>query len=537
MTLRTKLILLVAGLLTLMLFMGISNLMKLASTNEHFASTYNDRVVPLKQLKVVSDMYAVNIVDTTHKLNHKALSWDAAKRNYAEAQANITQQWKAYLATELTDEEKQLVARADADMRKADSLVTQLNQLIGAQDSAGLDQLARQALYPTIDPLTGAISDLVELQLREARKSYEAAQLDYAHTRTVTMVSLLLGLLLGAGISSWLLIGMNNKIASLRNTLRTARDENDLTLRAPVRGDDEIDSIARAYNTLVDNMQGLVRTVAEAVDTVNQEATQLATTTEQVADASSMGSEATSSMAAAVEEVTVSIAHVADNAQEAHIRGEATLQQAQQGSQRILATVSHISEIDTAVSTAADKVTTLGNDATNITSIVAVIKDVADQTNLLALNAAIEAARAGEQGRGFAVVADEVRKLAERTAGATQDIQQMVTQISHNSLEAVGAMSQTVARAHECAELASGAGDSISAISESIALGEEAIASIAEALHEHKAGTQQIAQQVERVAQLSEENNAAVATMSRTAATLGGLTERLQGEVHRFRYH
>ncbi|WP_460529319.1 methyl-accepting chemotaxis protein [Chitinimonas naiadis] len=537
MTLRTKLILLVGGLLALMLLMGINNLMKLANTNQHFASTYNDRVVPLNQLKIVSDMYAVNIVDTTHKLNHKQLDWAAAKQKYAQARAKIAEQWKAYVATELTDEEKQLVAKAEAGMKKADALATQLDQLVNAQDAAGIDALARQSLYATIDPLTGAISDLVDLQLREAKNSYEVAQADYAHTRTLTIGILIGALLLASSVSAWLLIGMNGKIADLRNTLRNARDKNDLTLRATVAGDDEIDSIARAYNTLVDNMQGLVRTVAEAVDTVNQEAEQLAITTEQVADASSMGSEATSSMAAAVEQVTVSIAHVADNAQEAHVLGESTRQQAEQGSARIMSTVSHISEIDSAVASASDKVTTLGNDAMSITSIVSVIKDVADQTNLLALNAAIEAARAGEQGRGFAVVADEVRKLAERTAGATVDIQRMVVQIGHNSQEAVAAMSLTVERAHECAGLAVEAGESIAAISQGIGRSEEAIASIAEALHEHKAGTQQIAQQVERVAQLSEENTAAVATMSRTAATLGGLTHRLQDEVHHFRYN
>ncbi|WP_179958370.1 methyl-accepting chemotaxis protein [Chitinimonas arctica] len=536
MTLRKKLISLVVGLLILMLFQGIVGVVRLASTNAHFATTYNDRVVPLKQLKVVADMYAVNIVDITHKLNHQSIDWAVASKSYSEATAKIIEQWKAYTSTHLTSEERQLVERAQASMQKADALVSKLVGLMGTKDAAAIDTIARQELYPAIDPVSGAISDLVELQLREAKISFDQAQTDYASTRLTTIVTLTLALLLGAGVAAWLVIGMNRKIGGLNSTIQQARDNNDLTLRASDAGKDEIDSIARAYNALVDDMQRLVRNVAGAVGTVNHEAEQLAESTQQVSQASSVGAEATNAMAAAVEEVTVSISHVADSAHEAHELGTATRAQAGSSAGQIRATLERIQAIDVAVASAADKVTTLGQDAARITSVVSVIKDVADQTNLLALNAAIEAARAGEQGRGFAVVADEVRKLAERTASATIDIQQMVQQIGQNSGEAVSAISSTVDRAHECAGLAAEAGHSIDIISRDVDASERAVASIAEALNEHKAGTQLIAQQVERVAQITDENTAAVAAMSQTAATLGNLTQQLHAEINRFRY-
>ncbi|MDN3575328.1 methyl-accepting chemotaxis protein [Chitinimonas viridis] len=536
MTLRAKLIVLVTGLLVMMLGLGINNLTRLASTNAAFATTYKDRVVPLDQLKVVADMYAVNIVDTTHKANHQTITAAAARTAVAEANKQIRANWQAYAATELTAEEKQLVAEAETAMKAADMAVAKLDQLLAAGDTTGLDAFARTDLYPAIDPISGSISKLVELQLKEARKNFSSAQDDYAQTRMVTWITLLAAMVIAGGVSAWLLNGMNRKIGTLRETLRQARDKRDLTLRVPVTANDEIDSIARAYNTLADNMQTLVQAVAKAVDTVNHEAEQLANTTQQVALASNAGSEATSAMAAAVEQVTVSIAHVADNAHEAHELGATSRQQAASGADQIRATVSHMQAIDRAVAEAAGKVTTLGQDAQRITSVVSVIKDVADQTNLLALNAAIEAARAGEQGRGFAVVADEVRKLAERTANATIDIQQMVTQIGGNSEQAVGAMNTTVERAHECAELASRAGLSIAAITEGVDASEQAVANIAESLNEHKAGTQQIAQQVEKVAQISEENTAAVAAMNQTASMLGRLTHELCGEVNQFRY-
>ncbi|QNM98102.1 methyl-accepting chemotaxis protein [Chitinimonas koreensis] len=536
MSLRTKLLILVTVLLALLLFLGINNLARLASTNDHFATTYNDRVVPLNQLKVVADMYAVNIVDTTHKANHQTLSAADAGRAVAEAGRRIKEQWQAYTGTELTEEEKKLVQETETTMRVADTAVAKLEQLLASGDAAGLDNFARTALYPAIDPVSGRISALVELQLREAKRNYLAAQDDYAHTRTTTWITLLLAIGFGSGLSAWLVIGMNRKISILRATLRQARDQRDLTLRVPVSGNDEIDSIARAYNTLTDHMQSLVRTVAGAVDTVNREAGHLATTTQQVAQASNAGSEATSAMAAAVEQVTVSIAHVADNAQEAHELGSSSKREAIAGAGQIQATIDHMQAIDTAVAEAAGKVNTLGQEAQRISSVVGVIKDVADQTNLLALNAAIEAARAGEQGRGFAVVADEVRKLAERTASATMDIQQMASRIGGNSNEAVQAISVTVNYAHECADMANRAGASIAAITRGADASEQAVASIAEALHEHKAGTQQIARQVEKVAQISEENTAAAAAMNQTANTLGQMTQQLQAEINHFRF-
>lgn len=536
MKLRTKMIALVSVLMALMLFMGINGLFSIARTNGHFATTYADRVLPLNQLKIVADMYAVNIVDTTHKANHQSVDFAAAQRLVGEAKRKIEENWKAYMATELTADEKQLASEVTTAMQKADAAVNQLEGLLGAKDAAGLDTFARQTLYKAIDPVSETVSKLVDLQLLEAKKSFEAAQTEYASTRVMTIASLLVALLLAIGVSTWLVVNMSSKIESLRATLRRARDDRDLTLRATVAGDDEIDSIARAYNTLVESMQSLVQTTATAVDTVSREAGNLANTTKEISLASHAGADATSSIAAAVEEVTESMSHIAQNAQAASVLGNSTVQQAESGAKQIRLTVERIQAIDQAVTEAASKVTTLGEDAKRITSVVSVIKEVADQTNLLALNAAIEAARAGEGGRGFAVVADEVRKLAERTAGATVDIQKMVMQIGGNSTEAVGAINATVERAHECATLAEEAGQAIDAISHEAEKENQEIARIADALQEYRAGTQQIANQVERVAEVAEENSAAVSAMNDTAKALSGMTERLQREINAFRY-
>lgn len=536
MNIRTKLVLMVGAILVLTLVLGVANLRALSQTNDAFATTYKDRVLPLDQLKVVADMYAVNIVDTTHKVNHRSVSWEEGMKRVDEADARRQKAWGDYSITFMVAEEKQLADNTKAAMDKADSAVRKLKDLLQRKDAAGLDAFARTDLYSAIDPVSDAVSKLAELQLKVAESNFEAAQREFADTTRSTIISLALVLLLGAGASWWIVTTIGNKIVGVKAILASARSGSDLTLRAPVRGQDEIDQIAIAYNAFAQSIEELLLTTAKVVQQVNSEAIQLAHTSQQIATVSEHGSEALASMAAAVEQVTASSAVVADSAKEARELGVLTGDQAQIGSRQIGDAVANINAINGTVGDAANKVVQLGDDAARITSVVSVIKEVADQTNLLALNAAIEAARAGEQGRGFAVVADEVRKLAERTALATIDIQKMIVEIGGTSQQAVQAIKQSVGGVSQCAELAQNAGKAMGQISAAAVAAQRAVSSIADALQEHKVSSNLIAGQVGRVAEMTEENAAAVASMSQSAAMLSALTKNLQTEVARFRF-
>jgi methyl-accepting chemotaxis protein len=182
-----------------------------------------------------------------------------------------------------------------------------------------------------------------------------------------------------------------------------------------------------------------------------------------------------------------------------------------------------MAEISVTVDRASGTIQELGRQSEQISAVVQVIKEVADQTNLLALNAAIEAARAGEQGRGFAVVADEVRKLAERTTQSTSDIARMIAAIQQSSLAAVDGMQNVVAQVNQERTLTESAGEQITGIGRDTQQVAAAISDIAEALREQSSASNDIALHVESVAQMTEENNAATERTAESAQRVNQL--------------
>jgi len=241
-------------------------------------------------------------------------------------------------------------------------------------------------------------------------------------------------------------------------------------------------------------------------------------------------------MAATVEELTVSINHVADNANEAHGLSSDSGRQSAEGGAVIQETLGSMQRIADTVQGAAAQIAELGQHSDQISSIVNVIKEIADQTNLLALNAAIEAARAGEQGRGFAVVADEVRLLAQRTANSTQEITEMIKKIQLGTRNAVSNMEIGVQQVNGGVEQASQAGDAIVAIRQASGRVVDVVDQISLALREQTVASQDVARNVERIAQMSMQNSEAVADTSRTAQGLQQLAVSLEKQVASFRF-
>ncbi|MCX8084575.1 MAG: methyl-accepting chemotaxis protein [Calditerrivibrio sp.] len=309
----------------------------------------------------------------------------------------------------------------------------------------------------------------------------------------------------------------------------------DFTVSLEVKSNDEIGMLAKDLNKMVNDIKSSLDIVANSIDQLASTSAELSSNAEMIAAGALEQAEQASTTASAVEEVNATVVEVAQNAanvansaniaKEQVIKGHAIVSETKKMMEKIAETVSH----------SANTVRTLGESSEQIGQIIQVIDDIADQTNLLALNAAIEAARAGEHGRGFAVVADEVRKLAEKTVKATKEIAEMIENIQADTGGAVASMQEGVEHVEEGkqkAEEATAALDEIKASVESVSY---EVSQIARATDEQSKATELMAQSVENISKVASENSIASKESAQAVEQLSRLASDLQAMINRFK--
>ena len=535
MKIASKLYLLVGLLLALSAVVGGMGLYGMKVAVGGLETVYNDRVVPLRDLKEIADAYAVNIVNATHKVRNSGMSPQEGLASVERAEQLIAERWKAYLGTALVDEEKQLVSEIEPRMKVANFTISNLKTLLRDGKQAEIATFAAYELYTSIDPVAESFAKLVQVQLDVAKREYDQGAASYAAIRNTAIALIVIGLLAGFGIATWVIRGaVQRPLAQTQEIVRQIAGGN-LAVDIPAERQDEMGVLLKSLAGMRDGLRRMIADLKAQAESLASAAQQLLTSSGQMAEATASQSEAASATAAAVEEMTVSINHVSDSAREAHGVTERAGGLSQEGSRVLEDTVAEMQRISGTVGEAAQTIQAMGESSQKISGIVQVIKDVAEQTNLLALNAAIEAARAGEQGRGFAVVADEVRKLAERTAQATAEIGGMIDEVQSNARAAVGTMQQAVGRVADGVGLAQKASASMAGISGGAQQVVEAVNDISSALKEQSVASNDIAANVEKIAQMSEENSAATKEAAQTARRLEQLAAQTRQAVAAFR--
>jgi methyl-accepting chemotaxis protein len=351
-------------------------------------------------------------------------------------------------------------------------------------------------------------------------------------------------LLLVSILSTCVSIGLAIYIS--RNVLRQlGGDPNEVTavVNAMAAGDfsqhpkqePEPDSLLADAYQMQAKLREMISTVKDQAGQVGDMAHSLATSANQIAGNVNSESDAVSSMAAAIEELSVSTTHISDQGANAKRIANDSRSNAEEGAKVVNKTVSGLLDTAREIEAASGEVSRLGEDASHISDVVKVIKEIADQTNLLALNAAIEAARAGEQGRGFAVVADEVRKLAERTASATNEINQMSGKIGDVAGHALSGMDKVVKTTKQGVGDAETAQTSIKNIQSNFGEVAAVIDDIAAALEEQNAAATELAKSTERVSQMSEENSGAAQSLLSLANDLEARAREVHNAVEVFK--
>jgi methyl-accepting chemotaxis protein len=535
-TVRTRLLLLaVVPLLVLVVVIAMA-LTNASRLNSSFEELFTDRMQPISQLKIISDAYAVSIVDASHKYRAGVFDDATFRQNFSDARQRTDQAWRAYTSTKLTREENTRVQRIESMFAQANRLTDELlGEVEGGKLRAQEAKSFNERLYGIIDPLGGELEALIKLQLDEGVKLNDEAQAQY---RSIRNSFLLIGagaliLLLGAA----LVIGLSiiRPLSALRAVISEVQQSSNLTLRADTSGRDEVSDTARAFNTMLEHQQALIRHLSDTATQLASASEEMSAISAQVSLAATAQGDQTSMVATAVHEMSVAVQEVARNAQSTSSTATDANQEARQGSALVQSNLKAIEGLSASVDKAGGVIDTLHSQSDEISKVLGVIQSIAEQTNLLALNAAIEAARAGEAGRGFAVVADEVRSLASNTQKATESIRGMIDALQSGARSAVSAMQLSREQAQNSVSHAREAGEVLGHIVLAIEGIADGNAQISTATEEQTAVANEISQNISSLNDSIGEVVNGAEQSSVASRDLAQLAVGLQQQIQRFK--
>ncbi len=538
MTIKLRLIVLVSIALLSLFAVGALGLIQLRKLDASVAHITSNEVPRLVNAKTFAGRYQElrGII-----FRHIADPDSARKRTLDEQLQRKGREFDEDLARAIADADSEEATRALEEFRKTVKAYLIVGETALARSRQNQTEAAMElASSPFIEDaaiLTGQLADQLSADATTALNATQQASAEAYRTS----FRLLLGIVLAAlvvmmGFGLTLGRSIMSPLQAMRRTVMTIGETLDLTRRVGSRSNDEIGQTVQAFDAMIEALQRSFNDLARNAEDVGRAAGVLRVNANEFSGSSVAQADAATQMAAGVEEMTVSIDHVAERAEDAAKLSTEAGNRAAEGVAVVQSTIDDLGMIAEEVNGTAESVHNLQQETTRISTVTGVIGDVAAQTNLLALNAAIEAARAGEQGRGFAVVADEVRKLAARTAESAAEITGIVAAIEQGANDVVKRMQQAVHTVQQSASRAEETGVAVQAIrnasTQTVALASE----ISYAIREQSAASNLIAVQVEKIALMSETNTGTANQTSSQADDLHALAERMLTDISRYRY-
>ncbi|MGN5118521.1 methyl-accepting chemotaxis protein [Aeromonas sp. 55A] len=506
------------------------------------ASEVSDNIVP--SIRASSQMH-VSLLDARRaelnmvidalgkdpdSLNSSTQSFEAAKSQYMAAEQRygsmpfVSERDRNMFAELKTAAAKYFSAHGDLETAIRQGDIAKMQSLIKNESRAALEQAGQDGLE-----LRKENDRVANLLTKQSEASYERAKLLSTTVGALTLLFVV--------IVAWLLIRqIRNPVMTLLEQTRQVAAGN-LTSQLDMKqfSHDELGKLAQGFNEMQSNLRMLVNEVSGSVVQLGAAAEEISAVAQQSANNMGAQQHELNQLATAMNEMQATVREVARNTNDAASAATSASDTAAQGSETVNDSIGRIEKVATAIEETALVIRQLGDDSRNIGMVLEVIQGIAEQTNLLALNAAIEAARAGEQGRGFAVVADEVRTLAKRTQDSTSQINHIISELQQRANEAGVTMQQSQDMMSETVHTAREAGASIAEISSSVNSISHMNIQIATATEEQGAVSEELNRNVVNISNASEEVATGAKQMAQACNDLNLLATQLQEVVRKFR--
>ena len=500
-------------------------------------SMYQGEVVQLKELKQIADLYAVKVIDAANKANVGGFDPARSRADMNAAQQEIKRIWQGYRSQPMSQAEQREADQMQGLFAAADQEIEAVMQILADMQGSNQGQLAAHImpLYRVIDPVSDGISALVEYQLKEAEKNMTELNGLRVQLNRLFILLLVVG---GACIlffGVWAGRSVSQPLAAMGGILRGMQRDLDLSKLAPVLRKDEMGGLAHSLNDVICHFRELITQINGMAEQLARESAQLAHIGVESRQRFAQQQAETDQTATAMNQMSATVAEVANSSNNAADAARHADGSARHGHQIVADAIQCMSGLSSQIQNTAAMISQLADDSRNISSVMDAIRGIAEQTNLLALNAAIEAARAGEQGRGFAVVADEVRNLASRSAASTAEIQGMINRLQEQSARAVSAMAQGRNQSLEVVSQADAANGALGQITAHITQISDMNIQVATATEEQSSVVGEINRNVEDINQLTMETADIAHQLTESSRSLQHLSGELDKLVGNFR--
>ncbi len=534
-TIKSKILVnVVVVLLTVMGIVGLEyrTILKLGKMHDEGAKRSTDAILVANGARVGMSLYVV-IADAVinRDLEKNSKDWSDTKEKNLKRLDEI-------ISITDSEEEKKLAETAKKSALEIISIFENKSLPLLRSTKEVTDEI--RLLDDEIDKHVKIVRDsmlsLDEIFAKQTKTADEEFDAERKSALFEALIVGLIGLIFQAGLATWLMRTIMKPVNALRLMLiDISQGEGDLTKKLDDTTRDELAEISKYFNLFIDKLRAIIGQISTTSSQVAVASNQLRSTSEQIATGSEEVVAQSSTVATAGEEMAATSSDIARNCQLAAEGAQVASRSASEGSEVVKRTVVVMGQISQRVQESAKTVESLGSRSDQIGAIIGTIEDIADQTNLLALNAAIEAARAGEQGRGFAVVADEVRALAERTTNATKEIGEMIKSVQRETKEAVSAMVQGVNEVCIGTEEAARSGQALNDILHQVNDVAMQVNQIATAAEEQTATTGEISSNMHQITNVVQQTSRGAHDSANAAVQLNENAKELQRLVHQFK--